>query len=112
VSPKPIAITTIYLGRAPMQLTLTYTKDGKDTVLMDHVEVREASLKSRAEGNEIRTNQRAAAAAAGAPPEVWQNLPGEQITWNHTGTVLEITYVVRVVMDGTGLGEPTPAMPT
>jgi len=79
------------------------------TVVLDR-DVVSVNIRQDNEFEEIRSNPMMAAAMAGASPEDWKDLPGDQVAILHHGTDLEVTYTIRARLPGTGIGEFRPAL--
>lgn len=90
-------------------LKIIFTSDKGDPKVVLDRDVVSVDIRQDNEFEEIRSNPAMAAAMAGAGPEEWQNLPGEQVATLHHGTDLEITYTIRARLPGTGISEFRPA---
>jgi len=91
------------------KLTILITDEkGKDTALMDHVEIHDGEFNLWRDIQEITSNPAMAAAMAGAPAEVLAGLPGESVAYMDLGAEIVLTYKVRFHTVGTGIGEFKP----
>jgi hypothetical protein len=90
-----------------MTKQLTILLDGKKVL---DIPVTDAVLEMNNPWQEVRSNQRLAAAAAGAPPEILTELPGEQVAYMHSGTEIILTYKFYATAENAGITEFRPAV--
>lgn len=90
---------------------IIHEDDKPDVLWMDHTEVSEATIEYYNPWQEIRSNPAMAAALAGASPETWVNLPGEQVAHLHTGTEVTITYQMTFRLPNPAITKFKPALP-
>jgi len=76
------------------RLTITITRDGAPTILIDR-DVLDVRIDQRNAWMELRSNPAMAAALAGAPPEALMKLPGEQVGYLLGESYIEVTYRLR-----------------
>jgi hypothetical protein len=109
---KPRAKAPVKVKAAQHQwkkLTILITdEEGKDTPLMDHVDIHDGVFNLWNDTQEIVSNPAFAAALAGASPEVIANLPGESVAYLDLGSEIELTYKVRFHTVGGKLSEFRP----